>query len=1130
MKIPDFFRSNYHCKTGRQSLFFMMYLEGDKQSCDIVPQKNRPQHHGLGDSEAMNSITAQNDVRSKCNTSSDTSHFFSIPNIPVKYYRIVYRGVVALLRDPHPMSKKSGAYVSYGEIIASTFETDTSKQLQSESSLMYSSSHPQQSGSKSLGQPLVITSSPPSVSPLPLAPSVSFQSNYFSPRSNEPFTLSIRVDDVLTGGYSVDATTTATSYTHKTPKRSNKANMSCSNNSASDLVSAESSSGSDDGCISDKDHYPNQSQHHGYLLQNSNGCLIAENIPSPPLPCQTGAFFYRVSSKTPLPILIGPCADAPVTRALALPGTMFEVSLRMGTVKYSSIDGSDAGNYDLEDGVVYLRLSHKRGWIADRRFVEFSLQRKENSCVYPRKSSAEDGGKTHSRVEIVMKEIVDKEVIEFVDLSNRNMRDDMSLGGTSISSASIATPASVVRSRRRQTWRRCQRGRTINDCRSDMVVKHIAKKAPPTTINNKQVCKLSSENSSYSQQVLISPTSELSDSSVGDSCRVPYEFNVGRAKQECGPSRCINTFARNTEVKKEKIKKETAESYIYLIRVMAPNGLKILDAPHFQVNNLIRGQVNHSVLPCKYSNSKIESSKSNVLLPSKKNPTSIFHTMHGSWHSDSLVNNGTRSWEFDASGKARVLTLGALFEASMRVERVGNFTPGSGLLKLVDNTGWAIVPTREELDLQHANYQEHVTTEKEVKKAFEEVGHAITVKDRESMWVRITHRTGVPIFYPPTSNQCDGEVLSRCSSLAATSQSSTSTQSQSNHHTQGGSNSQELNTTLSTSSAFFGALRSARRYDSSGTHERGELSKSKQNIRGPLPNIIACGMCVEVEPWTLSKRQQEKQHYLRLLGNHGWIPRQIHGNIYSVKIERPKIRQGSFWFRVQVHGIKVRSGPSRRAKSIKSDDGIHFCFECGEFLRASQVLEINGHADMDDVFQKSCDTPSECFAKLYRNKFPKRHREGSDEDGTNGRLKLNPVALSSLQSQEEWVHVRCNNNVYLEESGHSPALKKNHLGWRYDVSVDSGVVVRKGPSFKAETIGTVLRRGDNVLINEQVTPFGEELSWLRLKDGRGWVHDTGEGEKVMTLHSSKKDSNTPYNGFIARLFKSELSNTTKKKV
>ena len=40
-------------------------------------------------------------------------------HMETRYYRVVYRGVVALVNKPDSRSAKTGAYVSYGEIIAS---------------------------------------------------------------------------------------------------------------------------------------------------------------------------------------------------------------------------------------------------------------------------------------------------------------------------------------------------------------------------------------------------------------------------------------------------------------------------------------------------------------------------------------------------------------------------------------------------------------------------------------------------------------------------------------------------------------------------------------------------------------------------------------------------------------------------------------------------------------------------------------------------------------------------------------------------------------------------------------------------------------------------------------------------
>ena len=229
----------------------------------------------------------------------------------------------------------------------------------------------------------------------------------------------------------------------------------------------------------------------------------------------------------------------------------------------------------------------------------------------------------------------------------------------------------------------------------------------------------------------------------------------------------------------------------------------------------------------------------------------------------------------------------------------------------------------------------------------------------------------------------------------------------------------------------------------------------------------------------------------------------------SAVISKPDIRLGSFWFRVTSRrGIKVRLGPSRRAGSIKSDDGIYFRFECGEFLRASEVITIfHDH-----------DEPSECYAKLYRN----RHVRLNDSSEYR--------QLLSLTTPAEWVQVFCEDRLFLEECGAEPEILRHREGWRYNVVADSGVEVRMGPSLNAESTGVELLVGESVVVTERVTAPGEEVAWLRLKDGEGWVCDTDlNGRTAMIAHSLRhrhrlqkaarpEREDIAYNSIVARLF------------
>lgn len=230
----------------------------------------------------------------------------------------------------------------------------------------------------------------------------------------------------------------------------------------------------------------------------------------------------------------------------------------------------------------------------------------------------------------------------------------------------------------------------------------------------------------------------------------------------------------------------------------------------------------------------------------------------------------------------------------------------------------------------------------------------------------------------------------------------------------------------------------------------------------------------------------------------------------SVVIPKPDIRLGSFWFRVTSRrGIKVRLGPSRKAGSIKSDDGVYFRFECGEFLRASEVLTIF----------RNHDEPSECYAKLYRNRHVRLNGDGSE-------LRQ----LLSLTTPAEWVQVFSDDRLFLEECGTEPEILRHREGWRYNVVTDAGVAVRRGPSLNADELGVRLLVGESVVVTERVTAPGVDTAWLRLKDGEGWVSDTdSRGRPAMIAHSLRhrtRPQKAPrpghddiaYNSIVARLF------------
>jgi hypothetical protein len=141
-----------------------------------------------------------------------------------------------------------------------------------------------------------------------------------------------------------------------------------------------------------------------------------------------------------------------------------------------------------------------------------------------------------------------------------------------------------------------------------------------------------------------------------------------------------------------------------------------------------------------------------------------------------------------------------------------------------------------------------------------------------------------------------------------------------------------------------------------------------------------------------------------------------------------------------------------------------------------------------------------------------------------------------VTAQSEWVHVYNEKELFLEECVDTPRIERHKQGWRYNVIPDSGLPIRRGPSFAAETTGTRLFGGETVLINERVTPPGDKITWLRMRDGEGWLHDVDDsGTQVVIPHSLRHRARTvarssrstgpkeevAYNTIIARLFHNE---------
>ena len=133
------------------------------------------------------------------------------------------------------------------------------------------------------------------------------------------------------------------------------------------------------------------------------------------------------------------------------------------------------------------------------------------------------------------------------------------------------------------------------------------------------------------------------------------------------------------------------------------------------------------------------------------NPTSIFSTMAAPHTVKSTPKVGNPAI-FDSVKKQRILPKGAIFEASRRMEASAGFSGGAGLIKLSDNSGWAIIPTQDELDLHYLHYHGGIATVKEgeATRAYEEIGNAAIYTDDASdcIWVRVVARQGVTVECP----------------------------------------------------------------------------------------------------------------------------------------------------------------------------------------------------------------------------------------------------------------------------------------------------------------------------------------------------------------------------------------------
>ncbi len=794
--------------------------------------------------------------------------------------------------------------------------------------------------------------------------------------------------------------------------------------------------------VNEDGHY-----HLGYLLlHNKVGQTIAEPCEEATASsCEHGSFSYRVNASSPVTVLSGPSLDAPPIRCALLPGTVHEVSLRILIPTSGLHDNDNAAAADDDDDddtlgddgdaefVQFLRLGRRKGWVADRTIDTL------------------DGNSNKLRVSFVMVDVTHEKGLnqtmgsQSVSLSmsfeETSSMTSFALNSTanssfysSIQSSSVATPAAVKAQRKRNIRRRARE----------------ADVSRPTHI--------------------------------GDS------FEEVESSITGGGGTTIISGGGTTVISGDGSESsQNRTETCYLCRVIAPQGLKILDAPHFQVSNLIHSQTPTKAPP--------RSSTSPGFSPFSRTNAMVAE------NSPTLTGGRKRN-----TPTVRYLTRGQFFEASQRMESTGTsslYSKGQGLLKLADGSGWAIIPYEDELVAQFKSFHgsEPDINDLNAARGFEEVGtaiipassskqlHRLTPSKKETpkslkdvIWFRVIAPNGVKVLLPPK----DKKPMSKDG--AYTTPQKTAEQALKIERSTSSLESSEV-ASVASNTSFLGSVWSRvsvtpSKQSPPATQAEPKITPTKQS----KITVIPCGTAVPVESWDAS---ESPKSFVRLISQ-GWIPRSLGGMTYSVETGTPDIRIGSFWFRVKCSsGINVRHGPSLNAPSISSENGDSFRFECGEYLRASEIITFFDK-------QRGRSFPSkECYAKLYR-----KNRATND---SNQPLLNRYLSLQSYPG--EWVQVFGNGQLILEECADAPSIERDRNGWR--CTAVNEVQVRAGPSFQAGGTALSIHNGQEFFVVEKVACHGEQITWMRLKNGEGWVSTMREsGEEVVHCYLQPNELNS----------------------
>ena len=375
-------------------------------------------------------------------------------------------------------------------------------------------------------------------------------------------------------------------------------------------------------------------RHHGYLLlENQSGHIIAESIPPfksgiPRPSYEHGSFVYRVRATSPVRVLSGPDFHAPSMKCALIPGTVHDVSFRV------TVPVSDSANDDDDDANALLVDD------ADAGEVKFLRLGHRRGWVLDRRIDTVGGDSNKLRVSYLMQDITEEQNTNYTSSGqsvaaspNTTLSKslDCSSLNLSISASSVATPSTVSTLRKRTKRRRQE-----------------------------------------AQNVPIMQVSHPGDSFDTESSATGYASGTA-------VSTGSDYYSRIASVEN-----------FYLMRVLAPSGLTILDAPKFQVSNLIH--------------TPTEQSKLRNQSPAGISPFARTNAMIGSSSADSSPSSAGMSRK---SQRIRFLARGQFFEASNRMENTDAaslYTNGQGLIKLADGSGWVIIPHHQDLVTQYENF------------------------------------------------------------------------------------------------------------------------------------------------------------------------------------------------------------------------------------------------------------------------------------------------------------------------------------------------------------------------------------------------------------------------------------------